>query len=249
MPTLRPGLALAGCLLTLPLLTGCPAMNTYGTARTTPKGKISHSLSEEGYGFSTKVTTTDSSGATTESTVGGFVPLILPSYHLRWGVADQVDLGFHVNNLASLGADAKINLLKGRVDLAVDPGVQWFSLSVGTQDNKESLNVFYLHGPLLVDFNVNETLSFVLTPGMMYTYVTSQLTSGSDAELATTTDGVYARFGLGINIRASKKFAVHPEVTVLRNFGDTETLLYMAGIGFNFGHLPSFDDLGGGGED
>ncbi|HMR73942.1 MAG TPA: hypothetical protein PKD61_02485 [Polyangiaceae bacterium] len=230
-------------LLLIPLLlTGCPNVNTYGTARTTPKGQISHGISAEGWGFNAETETTDSTGATQTTDIQFFLPLP-PSYHLRWGVADQVDLGFHVNNLSSLAFDTKVNLFKGRLDLALDPGVQWYNVKIGTNETETSINVFYFHGPVLIDFNASEALSFVLSPGVVYSIVSADSIGDSDFERATTIDGLSARIGLGLNIRASKKFAVHPEVTVLRSFGDTKALTYMAGISFNFGHLPSFDDI------
>ncbi len=228
-------------------LTGCPNVNTYGTARTTPKGELSHSISAEGFGAQVETTTLDSTGQEQTEKVHVFLPLP-PSYHLRVGVADSVDLGFHVNNMSSLGFDGKLNFLKGRIDLAADPGIQWYRYSFGASDGagnetRTSVNVVYLHGPLLVDFNVNETVSFVVAPGVEYAYVSTDAAGGSDFEVAARSKGVFARFGLGIDIRASERFAIHPEVTVFRNFEDQASLLYMAGIGFNFGHLPSFADV------
>ena len=54
------------------------------------------------------------------------------------------------------------------------------------------------------------------------------------------------RLGVGFNIRVSNGFAMQPEVTFLRTFEESASLLYMFGIGFNFGSLPSFADLEGG---
>ena len=224
------------------LATGCPNANTYGTARTTPAGKVNHSISAEGFGARIETPTTDNNGTAQTEKTNVFLPLP-PSYHLRLGASDNIDVGFHVYNMSSLGFDAKLNIVKGRVDLGIDPGVQWYQYSIGVNDTKTKVNVVYLHGPLLIDFNVNKSLSFVLSPGVEYSYVSADVSGGSGNEAARSADGVFARIGLGINIRASKKFAVHPEVTVFRNFRDEASLLYMAGIGFNFGNLPSFDDV------
>ena len=57
-----------------------------------------------------------------------------------------------------------------------------------------------------------------------------------------TSDGLFARFGIGFDFRLSPPFALHPEVTAMRSFGDDPDLIYMAGFGFSFGHLPSFGD-------
>ena len=65
--------------------TGCPNPNTYGTPRTTPSGKLSHSIAVEAVGISA----TD--GATGEE-VSATAPT-LPTYTLRIGLADQLDMG------------------------------------------------------------------------------------------------------------------------------------------------------------
>ena len=179
----------------------------------------------------------------------GVLP-VPPTFQLRLGVADEVDLGFRVNNLTSLGFDTKLNFLKGSLDLAIDPGIQWYRVEVQSASGQnvvdETVNVFYLHGPLLVDFNLNESVTIVLSPGVVYGIASSDaFVSGSDADVtsAATADGFFARLGLGFNFRFSKGFALHPEVTAMRSFGDDADLIYMAGLGFNFGKLPSFDDL------
>jgi hypothetical protein len=38
----------------------------------------------------------------------------------------------------------------------------------------------------------------------------------------------------------SKKFALHPEVTLLRTLERDSVTLSVFGLGFNFGNLPSF---------
>ena len=239
------------------LLTGCPNPNTYGTARTTPPGKLSFTVAPEALGFRSKVRTVDSSGTRTTEEISGVVP-VPPTFQMRLGVADEVDLGFRVNNLASLGFDTKLNFLKGTVDLALDPGVQWYRLTFesasGSESTRQDVNVFYLHGPLLIDFNLSKSVSIVLSPGVVYGIASSdaELISGGEDDVTSvaTSDGVFARFGIGFDFRFSPGFAMHPEVTAIRSFGDDPDLIYMAGLGFNFGKLPSFDDLAApGGED
>lgn len=232
-------------------LTGCPNPNTYGTARTTPPGKLSFTVAPEAWGFRTKVKTVDESGNPTTEEFSGVLP-VAPTFQLRLGVVDEVDLGFRVNNLASLGFDSKINFLKGSLDLALDPGIQWYRIEIQTASGAnvvdESVNVFYLHGPLLIDINLNESVTFVLSPGVVYGFASNNaFVSDGDADVtsAATADGFFARFGLGFDFRFSKGFALHPEVTAMRSFGDEADLIYMAGLGFNFGKLPSFDDLAG----
>jgi hypothetical protein len=232
----------------VPFLAGCPNPNTYGTPRTTPKGEMSHTVAVEGVyiGGETKKTNVSGSGATATTTtttesVGVGLPT-LPTYQLRYGVSDEVDFGVAVRNLSSLGADVKWNFVRGSVDLAIAPGVQWFGVFTG----KESVQIFYIHAPLLVGLNLSDSFSFVLSPGFVYAAAIGNFTSsgtGADRNAVITSGGALARFGLGLNIRPSKKFHIQPEVTGMRAFNDAEGLFLMFGLGFNFGHLPQYDDL------
>src|SRR5262245_48053406 len=115
------------------LCTGCPNPNTYGTPRTTPAGKLSHSIAVEAVGISV----TD--GATNEE-VSATLPT-LPTYTLRIGLADQHDMGVRAANLTSLGADLKWNFVKSDVlDIAIDPGFQFATLTV----NNDSTTLIYM---------------------------------------------------------------------------------------------------------
>lgn len=227
------------------LLTGCPNPNTYGTPRTVAPGKVSHSIAAEwvGWRFEARapVDPDNPDAGTVETSQSGGI-IVPPSYALRLGVSDQVDVGFRASNVTSLGADVKYNFLRDEtIDLAVDPGVQW--LFVG-------FNVYHLHLPLLVGWNLSDNVSLVLTPGIMYG-VSNHDTGNSDVDREIdqllTTDGLYGRAGLGVNFRITPKFALHPEVTFLRSFkGDARdsyvsgAMSYMFGIGFNFGNLPAY---------
>lgn len=232
-------------LFFVPLLAGCPNPNTYGTPRTTPKGEISHSIAAEGIyvsGQTQKVNVgTNGQPVTTNESVGFGLPT-LPTYQLRIGVSDEVDIGVAARNLSSLGADVKWNFVRGSVDLAIAPGLQYANLPFG----KEPVHLFYIHAPLLVGLNLSDALSVVLTPGFVYlaaigTYTTTG--TGADKNSVISASGALARFGVGLNIRPSKKFHIQPEVTGMRAFNDAEGLFLMFGLGFNFGSLPSYDDL------
>lgn len=237
-----PALVLGSALL----MTGCPNPNTYGTPRTTPKGKISHSVAAEWLGWTFEEDALQQAGATDEPTsVSGSVVVPL-TYTLRLGLADDMDVGFRAANTSALGFDFKYNFLRSEsFDVAIDPGVQW--LNVG-------FNVFHLHAPVLLGVNLSPHMTIVATPGIMYG-VTS-VSSGDeelDSELnqVLSAAGLYGRLGVGIDFRFSQKFAIHPEITFLRGFQKDEdstienAMTYMFGIGFNFGNLPDFG-IGGG---
>lgn len=226
------------------LLTACPNPNTYGTPRTVEPGKVSHSIAAEWVGWRFEVRRIDQDGQPVAGeplvTESGSV-IVPPTYTLRLGVAEQVDVGFRAAQATSLAGDVKYNFYRSEVvDLAVDPGIQW--MFVG-------FNVYHWHMPLLVGVNVSQQLSIVLTPGLMYgvnTYNSGNETFDRELDRLLSTDGWYGRLGLGLNVRVSRGFALHPEITFLRSLADDDgspvraAMSYLFGIGFNFGNLPDY---------
>jgi hypothetical protein len=215
------------------LLQGCPSPNVYQTPRTTPKGKTSHTLSAEAFAF---VDTDETSGERDVQSA----PLP-PSYTARFGLSREVDLGVRLANMMSLlGVDVKWNFVRGEtVDVAVAPAFHWASWVQAL--NGVDSQIAHLHLPLLIGINVAEPLSVVVVPGITYGH-------GSDSSFGRSigdgADGVLARLGFGINARITRKFAIQPEVTLLRPFSDNKVQVYTLGFGFNFGALPRFDDVG-----
>jgi hypothetical protein len=238
MQTVRKLILGAFGLASIVSLTGCPNPNTYGTPRTTPAGKISHSIAVEAIGA-------HGGGASVD------VPTA-PTYTLRLGVADNVDLGFRVANMSTFGFDGKINFLKGGLDLAVDPGIQGFYYSLGTSAGNtsasSSVSGAYFHLPLLVGINLSQGVTIMPTAGIMYGVVSTTETvnsdSGNDSVKGSANSGLIGRFGLGLDFRVSQGFGMQPEVTIMKSFkSGAEGVLYLAGLGFKFGHLPDYSDI------
>jgi hypothetical protein len=223
------------------LCTGCPNPNTYGTPRTTPVGKIQHNVAAEGFGYS-------GHDVETNTDVSGALPTF-PTYTLRVGVADTVDIGARIANLSSVGADVKWNFLKGdTLDLAIDPGFQAFYFSTSSGGEDASIGVIYLNAPLMVGINLGDSVSIVPTLGVSYGIATASVNGSSGRDSATGSSGIMLRPGLGFDFRISERFAIHPEITFLKTLKGSDedsSLLYVFGLGFNFGNLPKY---GGGGE-
>ncbi|MEZ4371553.1 MAG: hypothetical protein R3B07_12040 [Polyangiaceae bacterium] len=219
-------------------LTACPNPNLYQTARTTPKGKLGFTVAAEALGFQADTEVVDDNGNYSTEEATHNVPLP-PTFQLRYGLSDEVDMGFHVYNFVSPGFDVKYNFMKDAVDLAIDPGAQVFTGSTGD----ENFWVVYGHLPLILDLNFSSSISMVLAPGI--TYARSSIKNGSDTIFTdlNSNSGFIARAGIGLDFRISDGFALHPEVTFLRALNDTNWTTYVAGLGFNFGKLPSFHDL------
>jgi hypothetical protein len=225
-------------------LCGCPAPNSYATPRTVDPGHVAHSVALEGLGYQNTLQGDDPSTPDereTEFRTGGFIPTF-PSYQVRIGVADRFDIGVHLHNLSSLGADFKYNPVKGVFDLALDPGFQWFTFgsgSTGANGEDDTVHIFYFHVPLMMAVNPTDWFTVVLTPGFTYGLFVGEI-FGDNAD--TTIGGALFRGSLGFQFRVSDKFAIHPEMTILKSFETAGTII-SAGIGFNFGSIPGYKDL------
>ncbi len=223
-------------LLAMPLaVTGCPNPNTYGTPRTIPSGKNQHIIALEGIGVRAKAPRTDASGAVETGTDSEGLPL-LPSYQYRRGVSDRVDLGVRVTNVSGLGADVKWNFLRGALDLAVDPGFHWVYVPV-----RDGFNVLYLHAPILAGVNVTDSVTLVLSPGVVCAAFASSSKDGASRSAIVTNRGVLARLGVGLNVRLGRLLAIMPEITGMRAFNDSEGIVVVGGLGFKMGAQPKAD--------
>jgi hypothetical protein len=211
-------------LLTLGLVcTACPNPNTFTTPRTVAPGKVQHTVSMEAI------------GAFDED--DSVVLPTLPSYTARIGLADRLELGAHFSHLSSIGVDLKWNPVRSDgFDLAIDPGAQAFYIA----SSDASLVIYYLHLPLLLGFNVSETVSLVLTPGISMVGVGGDIDEDDDQLYGASDTAWLGRAGFGIDIRASEKFSVQPEVTFLKSFEDGGGVVFLGGVGFKFGAQPEY---------
>jgi hypothetical protein len=236
----REGVAFASAGLVL-LLAGCPNPNTYTTPRTLHPGQVQWQLAPEviGVDYSATYGSTDASGNLVKTKTSSVWPM-LPTFGARIGVAEGLDIGLRAPNLEPLAADAKIRLLKGRLDVALDPGFQLYYGSA----NGSGFAVVYLHAPVLFGINLSEEVSLVLSPGLVYADTTASGAVPSGPTGSSTAEGLMARLGAGFDFRVDRKLAIHPEVTLVRQFtGSQDLLLCVGGIGFNFGAQPDYSDL------
>jgi hypothetical protein len=240
-------LGIAGAVGALTLLPGCPNPNAYTTPRTLDRGQLQIQVAPEVIGASFNATTTQTATAngktitTTQSSSQSFVLPMAPTIGLRAGIADGFDVGARLQNLDSLAVDGKIRLLKGTFDVALDPGLQGYRLTV----NNTGVGVLYMHLPVLLGVNLSKSVSIVASPGVAYALATATDSSSTGATGAATATGAFGELGLGLDIRTSKSFAIHPEISVMREFQNEDATMWIAGVGFNFGAQPDYSDLDG----
>ena len=225
--------ASAGALAVL--CTGCPDPNVYGTPRTTPVGRLSHTVAVQSANYSLDDTKPGSAVSDRTTT------LLPPSYQLRIGVLDTLDIGVHVALATSLGADVKWNFVKTDVfDMAVAPSVQAFYYDSCSPDGGSHGQV-YGNLPLLFGFNVSDSVSIVPTAGITYGCPSRVTLFGNSPAGGADIRGVMLRGGLGVEFRVTPKLGLHPELTSLRyaGSGSKPAISWLVfGLGLNLGALP-----------
>ncbi len=237
--------ALAGAVL---CLSGCPNPNAYTVPRTLEPGDLQVVVAAEVYGFGTNIANPATAGSSPpSSTVWGATPL-LPTIGIRYGLVEGVDVGARFENFQSLAGDLKLRLLRGNLDMAIDPGLDAIYVdteitNADTTTVTRNAGVFYLHAPLLLGLNFSDSLTLVASPGLAYAIATGPLAGASHAEQAGASTALLARLGLGVDVRTSDQLAIHPELTCMRGFNSAQSLLCIVGLALNIGAQANYDDL------
>jgi hypothetical protein len=223
-------------------LCGCPNPNAYTVPRTLTPGDTQFTLAPEVFAYDFKQ---QNGGSAVGATPTG------PSFGFRYGVSDRFDFGARLSSMLSPTVDGKIQLARGAVDVALDPGAQllYVTLSLTGVTNATSATnqpralVLDLYAPVLVGFNLSSSLTVVLSPGIGYAFATPLAESKNNSTNAAQAAGFMGRMGFGLDIRYSDQFAIHPEVTVMRVFDPAQSFIGVLGVGFNFGAMPDYSDI------
>jgi hypothetical protein len=152
-------------------------------------------------------------------------------YYLRLGVVDRIDLGLRLLPPV-FGVDLKWNFVKTPgFDLALDAGVHYMGSAV------------YWDTPLIAGINWGP-VSIVPSAGLSFARGEHPrtLVLFGPQPLAETTPmhATLLRTGLGIHWRIAKIFAIHPELTLLRDLqpGTKPAHVSTLGVAFTLGRLP-----------
>lgn len=204
---------------------------------------MQHTIALEGIGaFGSNVPTTTGTGTTTTTSTSIYSPT-LPTYQFRYGATDRFDFGIRAGNLTMLGIDGKYNFVRGRVDLAIDPGIQGTYISsstgTGTTSTSASAAVFYGNLPLLIGINFSSRIALMLSPGIGF----QAATGTTSAQYSAGSSAFLARMGAGFNFKIANSFALQPEVTALYYADGSNRLALSTGLGFVIGAQPDTSDL------
>lgn len=193
---------------------GCLSSTSFGTARTVAPGEIAHQV-----GITAFVRPDDGGDAT-------LYPFPIPSYGLRAGITEDVDVGARASLVGQLSMDAKWTALEtSLVELAIG-GAVWAAIYPTRSDGEESALMTGVELPLIAGLNVTRFLSLVAHGGPGYALVP-----------ASGVGGVVLRAGGGVAFRGDG-FVIQPEVSTLIDTARGETIDVAAGVGLMLGAVP-----------
>ena len=207
----------------------CGVPRAYSTPRTTPEGRLSHSIAVEA-GDTVFSDQEDDELAAPD----GYLP---GSYTMRLGLSERWDAAASVGTLL-LAGEVKYNFLRSRfVDAAAAPRAQYYQPWTGTGDNRSMVT---LSLPVPLGLNVTRRITFIAVPALAYAH--SHTPATYDAETDTdepskNEQGVVAALATDLSLRLTNGFAIQPGFTLYRPLS-RDDYRWQVGLGFNFGALP-----------
>ncbi len=203
-------------------LLGCASPNLYVSARPLGRGVVQHTIALEGLGAVTPA--------------GAAVVPTAPTWQVRVGLGDRVDILGRLVNLSGLGMDVLVSLYQGPVDLAVVPGLRgtYLPFSAGRP------GMLSTHLPLLMAVHLTDRWTLLATAGGGVATALGRSASAEQTSLAlaenteSSSQGFFLRGGLGVRWRVTQGLLLHPEVTVLVTPASGRATI-VGGIGVVFG--------------
>lgn len=212
---------IAPLMLLLLTQTGCPASQTWTTARTIPKGEVQHTVGAEVLGFNVDVCSDDEQFCLESDTDVLAAPF--PAYVIRYGLADNMDIGGKFSTTGQVSGDLKVQLVRGETfEFALDP-------SLAT-----TFSYMNLAAPLLFSFNLDPKITFTVSPKLSYQFIFS------DGDYLA--DGFFVGGGANLQYRLNEKVAITPgfdiQTMVAGPIENVSATYFSIGAAVSFGGLP-----------
>lgn len=154
-----------------------------------------------------------------------------PAFTLRYGVTECLEASASAG--PGVGAGAKWNFVRGSwFDAAVAPRLGYFAGLAGSDF------VLTVDLPAPLALNLGRSASVVLTPAMLWSRAYVAPDEGPGPLRHETS--MAASAGVGLDLRPTSKFAIHPAVIAYRAL-DSGPVFVGGGLAFHFGNLPRYD--------
>jgi hypothetical protein len=207
------------------LLSGCPSLSTLQTPRTVPKGQTRFGIGAEAVGISSD---------------GDSITVPQFEFSARYGLTDDIDIGA---KLYAIGVELglKYQFLRGPLDIAIAPAASYISVNTSVSGGSgegadASVSVAHLHAPLLLGYNVSDSVTLGFGPKLLYVISTASVSS-EDATDTVTGDGLLVGGFFSVPLRVGNAFWIAPEVNVYKPIGE-DGLVWQGGLVFLFGGGP-----------
>jgi len=204
---------LAGATLLILSLGGCPTFYNMGTAKTLAEGEMEfnatlvyNAISVEASGLSDDSNDAGApdpagdpkSSNATDDTATATIAIPYIDFGYRYGIAENMDLGFGIKGFGRTSVDFKIGLVDtGMVGIAIDPEIGGLFLGVGDA----AIGYLQFDLPILIDIRPNDSLTITAT--LKYTGLMPF--AGDEVALGHFIGGT-----IGVDIKIGDAFALHP---------------------------------------
>jgi hypothetical protein len=223
-------LALAG------LLSGCPAAQSFTTARTLPPGEIQHTVAVEWLGVDYQNSECETMPESCFDPVG-YPAIPWPAYLVRYGANDFLELGGKLSTAGLITAEFKFQLLRSEYfDFALDPNVSFTpgTAVVGIREGGIDAAFTYLSLPILMSVNLGD---FTATFAPRFSYLLLFSSSRS------IVDGLFGGGGVSVEYRVSDVVSIVAgfdyQLLVL-SAAAASANFFSAGLGISFGAQPDY---------
>ena len=200
-------------------LAGCPSMPLNQSASTVAAGEMQQGFGIEYLGIA--VDDTDGDPDTEDDGFVDFLEYPFPTYWVRYGITDNIDVGARYSAPFSVTLDAKFHLLDTDVlDLAIAPAIQYAFVPV------------YFHLPVLVGINVSDFFEVVLSPRFSFISIVGDNIDGSGDSVSYVSEPLVGG-GLSFLFKFDN-LQISPELHFLQGVGDGNTRMLSFNVGFAF---------------
>lgn len=224
------GLALAG------LLSGCPAAQSFTTARTLPPGEVQHTVAVEWLGVDYQNSECETMPESCFDPVG-YPAIPWPAYLIRYGANEFLELGGKLSTAGLITAEFKIQPLRSEYfDFALDPNVSFTpgTAVVGIREGGIDAAFTYLSLPILMSVNLGD-LTATFAPRFSYLLLFSSSRS--------IVDGLFGGGGVSVEYRVSDVVSIvagFDYQVLLLSATEASANFFSAGLGVSFGAQPDY---------
>lgn len=197
---------------------GCASPAIYSTARTTPKGEWSGTVAGE-----VALVPYESPASKDQKFIQTITP---PTLEFRYGLGEDLDVGFRAPHFTGLAGDIKWNFLRGEVlDVAIaGRALVWYP------------GMLHAIVPVIVDLNLGDVVTLVGHTGG------GAALGSTDNEVRVNQSvliyaGPLIDGGLGVNVKLTGKTALHVEGACLFSVPFDKAKLCSVGVALNFGDV------------